>query len=101
MEYYQHGTLLDLVRYYRDWNWREDERWGPSLLKRAEKRLANSSIYRRAIPEAFIWQAFSDFAGVYFAMATFRSPELGIHSGDDRFLIHLDVKDVNGMRNLL
>lgn len=56
---------------------------------------------RMRIPEEFLWQAFHDFAGAYYHMATFRLESLSIRDprardATDHYILHLDLKHDNG-----
>ncbi|KAJ9607058.1 hypothetical protein H2200_008130 [Cladophialophora chaetospira] len=77
LEFCEKGTLKDLVRQYQEKG------------RKADRRVH--------IPEAFIWQAFWDFADCYYHMATFKldSALMTTRAPEDYFLLHLDLKDAN------
>ncbi|KIY00440.1 uncharacterized protein Z520_04125 [Fonsecaea multimorphosa CBS 102226] len=76
LEYYRYGTLHDLVQTYRRRNKRGN--------------------YDDRIPEAFIWQAFHDFAQACYHMKVLRLDSLGGSTPrGDHFALHLDLKGQN------
>ncbi|OAL23914.1 hypothetical protein AYO20_10826 [Fonsecaea nubica] len=76
LEYYRYGTLHDLIQKYRARNKRN----------RQEDR----------IPEAFVWQAFHDFAQACYHMKVLRLDSIGVRSPrGDHFALHLDLKAEN------
>ncbi|KAK5056514.1 hypothetical protein LTR84_012045 [Exophiala bonariae] len=69
MEVSRYGTLSDLVRAYK----KKNER----------------------LPEAFIWQAFNDFARVAVHMSNIRFDDSVAPRGKNPFILHLDLKHDN------
>ncbi len=51
---------------------------------------------RERIPEAFIWQAFHDFAKTAHHMRTVHFDERVAPPGRDHYVLHLDLKHENG-----
>lgn len=52
------------------------------------------------VPEAFIWQAFLEFARVAVHMSNIRFPESVAPVGENPFILHLDLKHDNGKLSL-
>ncbi|EXJ72814.1 serine/threonine protein kinase [Cladophialophora psammophila CBS 110553] len=76
LEYYRYGTLHDLIKTYKARKERDD---------RDER-----------IPEAFVWQAFNDFAQACYHMKVLRLDSIGARSPrGDHFVLHLDLKGEN------
>jgi hypothetical protein len=51
---------------------------------------------RERIPEAFLWQAFHDFAKAAHHMRTVHFDERVAPLGKDHYVLHLDLKHENG-----
>ncbi|EXJ95175.1 serine/threonine protein kinase [Capronia coronata CBS 617.96] len=76
LEYHKHGTLEGLVQRYREYNQRHPK-------------------HKDYLPEAFIWQAFYDFAQAAYHMSVVRFDDSVAPPGKDHFVLHLDLKHEN------